>query len=117
METEVIEVVLDFPPTQGFGNAASAGKNRKALDGGRVWVMMKFWQLNRHGYQQFLVTVCVSSERSGHTVSIDIFFSQDSEPPLLHRPHGMFMCAVHDRTGGGHIFNHQCEKRKTCQYI
>lgn len=54
------------------------GKNRKALDEGRVWVMMKLWQLNRHGYQQLLVTVCVSSASSGRTVSIDVFFSQAS---------------------------------------
>lgn len=74
----MIEVVLVVPPPQGFGNAASEGKNRKALDEGRVWVMMKLWQLNRHGYQQFLVTVCVSWESSGHTVSIDVSFSQAS---------------------------------------
>lgn len=108
METEVIEVVLVPPPPQSFGNAASAGKNRKALDGGRVWVMMQLWQLNRHGNQQLLVTVCVSSERGGRTLSIDVFYSQDSS----HRPHVTFTCAVCDCTRGGHIFNEQCEEKK-----
>lgn len=41
MEIEAIEVALVVPPPQSFGNAASEGKNRKALDEGRVWVMMK----------------------------------------------------------------------------
>lgn len=110
MEIEVIEVALVVPPPQSFGNAASEGKNRKALDEGRVWVMMKLWQLNCHGYQQFLVTVCVSSESSGQTqCQCTSSFHSICASCFTNLMGCSRALPVYDRTGGGHIFNVNCE--------